>query len=54
MPLLALTLLLLNNRREWVGPRFRNGRLINGLLFVTMFFFLYLGAREILSRLISI
>jgi Mn2+/Fe2+ NRAMP family transporter len=54
MPLLALTLLLLNNRRDWVGRRFKNGRLTNGLLLITMLFFLYLGAREILGRLVQI
>lgn len=54
MPLLALTLILLNNRREWVGRTFQNGRIINGLLFVTLFFFLYLGIREIVGSLLGV
>jgi Mn2+/Fe2+ NRAMP family transporter len=36
MPLLALTLLIMNNRQDWVGNRFRNGWLINVLLVVTL------------------
>jgi len=39
MPFLAGTLLLLNNRRDWVGPRFRNGAVANGLLILTLAFF---------------
>jgi Mn2+/Fe2+ NRAMP family transporter len=47
MPFVALTLLLLNNRVRLVGPAFRNGRLVNALLAVTLAFFLYVGLREI-------
>jgi Mn2+/Fe2+ NRAMP family transporter len=47
MPFVALTLLLLNNRVRLVGPAFRNGRLINALLAVTLVFFIYVGLREI-------
>jgi Mn2+/Fe2+ NRAMP family transporter len=36
MPLLAVTLLLMNNRRDWVGAGFRNGWLINVLLIATL------------------
>ncbi len=46
MPLLALTLLLLNNRTAWVGERFRNGWIINAGLIVTLVFFAYTGFDE--------
>ncbi len=51
MPLVALTLLILNNRRALVGPRFRNSILVNVLLVVTLAFFAYLGMREIVNLL---
>jgi Mn2+/Fe2+ NRAMP family transporter len=51
MPLVALTLLLLNNRRSLVGPGFRNGLAVNILLIATLAFFSYLGAKEILNIL---
>jgi hypothetical protein len=44
MPLLAATLLILNNRAGWVGPRFRSGLLLNALLVVTLVVFAALGA----------
>jgi Mn2+/Fe2+ NRAMP family transporter len=47
MPFVALTLLILNNRVRLVGPAFRNGRLVNALLAVTLAFFLYVGLCEI-------
>ena len=43
MPLLALTLLIMNNRREWVGEEFRNGVLANAVLVGTIAFFGYVG-----------
>jgi Mn2+/Fe2+ NRAMP family transporter len=46
LPLLGLTLLILNNRADWVGPRFRSGWLINAVLAATLLFFAYLGAVE--------
>lgn len=46
MPLLAATLLLLNNRTRWVGERFRNGALANLALAVTLAFFAFAGLRE--------
>lgn len=49
LPLLALTLLLLNNRRRWVGDGFRSGWLANTVLAVTLALFAYLGAEEIRS-----
>ena len=47
MPLLALTLLLMNNRVRWVGAQFRNGWFINGVLAITLLFFGYLGALKL-------
>lgn len=43
MPLMALTLLIMNNRTDWVGPRFRNGLLTNAALIVTLLLFAYVG-----------
>ena len=53
LPLLSLTLLMMNNRREWVGEEFRSNALINAVLVVALLFFGYLGVteiRQILSR----
>ncbi len=55
MPLLALTLLLMNNRRSWVGEDFRNSWLSNAALVVILILFGYLGfigAVENLSKLL--
>ncbi len=41
MPLLAVTLLVMNTRAAWVGQRYRSGRLINVLLIATVGFFLF-------------
>jgi Mn2+/Fe2+ NRAMP family transporter len=49
MPLVALTLLLLNNRRSLIEPDFRNSRAVNILLVATLAFFSYLGLKEILN-----
>jgi len=49
MPLVALTLLLLNNRRSLIEPGFRNSRAVNILLAATLAFFSYLGLKEILN-----
>jgi Mn2+/Fe2+ NRAMP family transporter len=49
LPLLSLTLLILLNRREWVGEEFRSRVLSNAILVVTLAFFAYLGAGEIWS-----
>jgi Mn2+/Fe2+ NRAMP family transporter len=51
LPLLALTLLLLNNRKAWVGRRFSYGPGTNFVLAATLAFFTYIGAREILESL---
>jgi hypothetical protein len=46
LPLLTLTLLVMNNRREWVGDEFRSGSIINAILVIALLFFCYLGATE--------
>ncbi len=43
MPLLALTLLLLNNRARWVGASMRNGWITNIVLVSTLLFFSYVA-----------
>lgn len=48
MPLLALTLLVMNNREEWVGKQFRTGFALNFVLAAALVFFALLGGREIL------
>jgi Mn2+/Fe2+ NRAMP family transporter len=51
LPLLALTLLMMNNRRGWVGADFRSGVVINAVLVVALVFFVYVGVREIRQTL---
>jgi Mn2+/Fe2+ NRAMP family transporter len=51
MPLLALTLLLLNNRAGWVGERFRNGWLTNLVLVATLLLFGWVALRSALASL---
>jgi hypothetical protein len=51
LPLLALTLLLMNNRTRWVGKQFKNTAPLNLTLAAALGFFLYVGAREILQLL---
>jgi Mn2+/Fe2+ NRAMP family transporter len=46
LPLLAATLLLMNNRRTWVGE-LRNGWAVNALLVATLLVFGYLGVAGI-------
>ncbi len=46
MPLLALTLLLMNNRRDWVGERWRNGWITNAALALVLLLFLVVGYVE--------
>ena len=46
LPLLAITLLILNNRRRLVGD-LRNGWIVNSLLVATLLMFSYLGVRGI-------
>lgn len=50
MPLLALVLLLMNSRSEWIGKRLRNGWVACAALLVTVLFFVVFGAIEIQRR----
>ena len=54
LPLLALTLLLLNNRRRWVGSDFLNRWLSNGILVAALLFFAYLGIQQVYERLVEV
>jgi Mn2+/Fe2+ NRAMP family transporter len=47
MPLLAVTLLILNNQTRFVGERFRSGWWINAVLVITIVSFLYMGIRQL-------
>ncbi len=47
MPLLALTLLILNNRRRLVDEGFRNGIVANLALIITLVFFAAIGLDKI-------
>ena len=49
MPLLAFSLLIMNNRIAWVGKSFRNGWIANSALVITMLFFAYVAARELMK-----
>ena len=49
MPLLAVTLLIMNNRRAWVAAGFRNGWLINTLLVTTILLFAALGILQLIE-----
>ena len=51
LPLLALTLLIMNNRRRWVGTDFLSPQLLNVLLAIALAFFSYVGGTAIYSRL---
>jgi hypothetical protein len=51
MPLLALTLLVMNNRTAWVGRRFRNGVVANVVLAATLLFFVYVAGHTALEKL---
>ncbi|AKQ66187.1 Manganese transport protein MntH [Myxococcus hansupus] len=53
MPLLAATLLWMNNRRDWVGG-LRNGWLVNAALVATLLLFLGVGASEALDAVLKL
>jgi hypothetical protein len=53
LPLLALTLLIMNNREAWVGREFRPGLVLNIVLASALAFFAAVGGREILQLLRS-
>ena len=50
LPLLALSLLILNNRTRLVGRQHRNGPLTNLLLLAAIGLFIYLGIDALISR----
>ena len=52
-PLLAVTLLILNNQTRWVGERFRNGWSINAVLALTVLLFAYVGYLQLTGQMIS-
>jgi Mn2+/Fe2+ NRAMP family transporter len=51
LPLLALTLLIMNNRRDWVAPAFRTHWSLNGLLLLALALFGWAGFKEIAAAL---
>ena len=51
MPLLALTLILLNNRQKWVGREFKYGVWMNLILGATLALFTYIGIAEIMDTI---
>ncbi|MSO46127.1 MAG: iron transporter [Acidobacteria bacterium] len=53
MPMLAVTLLVLNNRTAWVGERFRNQWWINTVLAATVLLFAYVGYLQLTGQMIS-
>src|SRR5262245_19064793 len=53
MPLLAITLLILNNQTRWVGERFRNSWWINAVLILTVLLFVYVGYLQLTGQMIS-
>lgn len=48
LPLMALTLLVMNNRRSWVGAEFRTPWAVNATLAAALALFVYLGGSELL------
>lgn len=52
MPFLAVTLLVMNNRRQEMG-RLRNGIVANAALSLSLALFFYLAASEIWSQVIG-
>lgn len=53
MPLLAVTLLVLNNQARWVGVRFRSAWWINAVLILTVLLFGYVGYLQLTGQMIS-
>jgi Mn2+/Fe2+ NRAMP family transporter len=53
MPLLAVTLLILNNRTAWVGERFRNRLWTNAVLVTTVLLFAYVGYLQLTGQMIA-
>lgn len=46
-PVLTLALLVLNNRRDWVGERYRNGPAANTALVIVLLFFSWIALRSL-------
>jgi len=46
-PALTLALLILNNRRDWIGERYRNGPAANAALVIVLLFFSWVAMRSI-------
>ena len=53
MPLLAVTLLILNNQTRWVGERFRSGWSMNAVLVLTVLLFAYVGYLQLSGQMVS-
>ena len=53
VPLLAVTLLLLNGRADWVGRRLRNGLVTTLLLAATVVLFVFFGYLQVTAQLRS-
>jgi hypothetical protein len=51
MPLLAMALLLLNGRSDWVGRRLQNRPTTTAILAGTVVLFLYFGYRQLRAQL---
>jgi hypothetical protein len=51
LPLLAFTLLVMNNREPWVGRRFLPGIALNVVLAAALGFFAWVGISEVLRLL---
>ncbi|MFQ5491591.1 MAG: Nramp family divalent metal transporter [Phycisphaerae bacterium] len=54
MPLLALTLLIMNNRTDWVGRDLRNGWPTNLMLVATLAFFAFVGYQRAVEKLLQL
>ncbi|MBI1353122.1 MAG: iron transporter [Acidobacteria bacterium] len=49
LPLLALTLLIMNNRKSWVGEGYRTPWVLNAILLGALLLFTFLGLNELLA-----
>lgn len=50
VPLLALTLLIMNNRGDWIGSEYRSGWVTNLVLATTVLFFAYVAADTVIAQ----
>ena len=50
LPLLAVTLLVLNGKTAWVGERFRNSMLSVVVLVAALVFFVVAGTLEVIGK----